>query len=109
MVQFKSNDAVLAWMKQNPGAAKAILDTYNRTLKDINKNSANTAMVKMLEKTLAAQIEAGRKLIRVIKQGQNTLSARIASSKVGGSRNATPNWVTPVATCSSPGSPNSLN
>jgi len=73
MVQFNTKEAVLAWMQKNPGAAKGILDTYNRTLKDINKNSANTAMVKMLEKTLAAQIEAGRKLIRVVKQGQNTL------------------------------------
>ena len=73
MAGFRADEAVINWLKQNPRVGKGILDQIERVDKDIKKLAGNTALVNQLEKSRANILGGGRRLIRELKKGENTL------------------------------------
>lgn len=73
MACFRSDDAVIQWMKQNPKAGKSGLEALAKADVDIQKNAANPKLVDMLKRGRAATLGNVRRLIREMKKTQGHL------------------------------------
>jgi hypothetical protein len=68
MAGFRTADAVIAWLKQNPKVGRAYLDQIARAEKDIAKAINNPKLIGMLEKAKQSSIENARRLIKESKK-----------------------------------------
>lgn len=73
MAQFRTEEAILRWLRQNPAHGKAFIPQIEKFDKDIQKNAANAALVKQLQRGRNTIIDAARRRIREMKKGQQSL------------------------------------
>jgi len=73
MGTFRTDEAVINWLKQNQRLGKAILDSVVKADRDIARFAGNSALVKQLQKGRTAMLDGARRLIRELKKGEKTV------------------------------------